>query len=341
MKVKEENRIYYIQILRILAISSVIILHSISDFFVDETLFGTRSWWAVNSINGFVRFGVPVFFMISGYLLLSSEKEEKIGGFLKKRFLKILIPFFLWNVIHYSIKCFERKEIFSFSEFFLKFLRMRISYHYWFVYMLLAIYLFVPVIKPLFRIENKKTIWYLLFIILLPTTIAPFINQFFHLWLPLLNQIVEGYTGYFILGYLLGISKFEKIQLRILYSLGILGVLSSIIGTYLFSQQGKMDFFFNGGYQFNSYFVATAVFVFIKTYFSVIKGRKKRYFIDLFGKLSFRVYLMHVIVLEMIDNYVGIQPPWFFVIVRSVGGILICYTIAVIIDKIKYLKTIL
>lgn len=339
MQKQKKEKIHYIQSLRATAIISVLILHSISDFLIFRAPFRGKSWWAVNVINGFSRFGVPVFFMISGYLLLSSQKKESISTFLKKRFLKILLPFFIWNIIHYIFVGRLKGEIISISDFFTRFIQMKVSYHYWFIYTLLAIYLFVPVVKPLFYEQNKKNLWYLFFIILIPTTIAPFINQFLGVWLPLFVLIVEGYAGYFILGYLLGTQDLNNRKRKIIYLLGLIGAVSSILGTYLFSAPDKIDFFFNGGYQFNSYFTASAVFVFFKYHMNGLKNKKWNLIFDKVGDLSYRVYLMHVIVLTIIDAYGNFQSPWSIVLSRILGSIIICYVIAWIISKIKYIQS--
>lgn len=60
--------------------------------------------------------------------------------------------------------------------------------------------------------------------------------------------IAEGYTGYFILGYLLAIEMLDSKKRKVIYLLGITGALSSIFGTYLFSDPDNINFFFNGGF---------------------------------------------------------------------------------------------
>lgn len=94
MQKQKKEKIHYIQSLRATAIISVLILHSISDFFIFRAPFGGKSWWAVNIINGFSRFGVPVFFMISGYLLLSSQKKRVCFCIFKEKIFKNTASFF-------------------------------------------------------------------------------------------------------------------------------------------------------------------------------------------------------------------------------------------------------
>lgn len=44
------------------------------------------------------RIAVPLFFMVSGFLLL--QKMEPYGDFFKKRALKVFVPFIAWSVIY-------------------------------------------------------------------------------------------------------------------------------------------------------------------------------------------------------------------------------------------------
>lgn len=83
--------------LRVFAIAMVVILHA-SGLILVEAEFSSYDWWVGNIYNAFTRMAVPIFFMISGYLLLS--KNEGILSFYKKRFSKILLPFIIWTLFY-------------------------------------------------------------------------------------------------------------------------------------------------------------------------------------------------------------------------------------------------
>ncbi|WP_235502048.1 acyltransferase family protein, partial [Janthinobacterium sp. Ant5-2-1] len=72
--------------LRIVACFMVILLHVSAENF---HAFGEK-WWAANFYDSLTRACVPIFFMISGANLLS--KDETLGTFFRKRFLKIIPP---------------------------------------------------------------------------------------------------------------------------------------------------------------------------------------------------------------------------------------------------------
>ena len=66
-----KNRIYYLDILRVIACLCVILIHSSSQYVVKEV--GSLNFWTGNIIDGFSRVAVPIFVMISGALLLNKN----------------------------------------------------------------------------------------------------------------------------------------------------------------------------------------------------------------------------------------------------------------------------
>ena len=71
-------RLEYIDLLKLLSILSIITLH-VFKVWTQTEIMGIR----IYGFTALVKFGVPVFIMISGALLLNREIE--IGSFLKKK----------------------------------------------------------------------------------------------------------------------------------------------------------------------------------------------------------------------------------------------------------------
>ncbi|WP_415186318.1 acyltransferase family protein [Shimwellia blattae] len=82
--------------MRILSIFAVIVLHQASAFSLYENT--SLEWWVVDFYNSFARWCVPVFIMLSGYLLL--HKEEGFYVFYRKRLSRILIPLIFWSFFY-------------------------------------------------------------------------------------------------------------------------------------------------------------------------------------------------------------------------------------------------
>ena len=89
-----KTRIKYFDTLKFLAISGVIFLHC---FILKKNI--EIFHFNIVNLNQLGRFGVPLFLLISGALLLNREIELK--SFFKKRFIRICYPLFFFIIIAY------------------------------------------------------------------------------------------------------------------------------------------------------------------------------------------------------------------------------------------------
>ncbi|MEO0868581.1 MAG: acyltransferase family protein, partial [Cyanobacteria bacterium J06642_11] len=76
---------------RVVSILAVILLHVTVIVMVSNDI-GSTYWWFGNIYNSSVRWCVPVFVMISGALLLSTDKREDAATFYKKRVARLFLP---------------------------------------------------------------------------------------------------------------------------------------------------------------------------------------------------------------------------------------------------------
>ena len=86
----------YISVLNVVSCWSVVALHTNGVFWSRPH---GRMWITSNFIETFFYFAVPVFFMISGANLIDYRERYSTQVFLKKRFLKTVIPFIFWSIV--------------------------------------------------------------------------------------------------------------------------------------------------------------------------------------------------------------------------------------------------
>ena len=84
--VTNRNRYDELDFLRAAACLMVVIVHASSDYFY---LDGPQ-WIAANVYDSIVRCAVPLFFMLSGALLMKRAASEPVADLNKKRYLRIL-----------------------------------------------------------------------------------------------------------------------------------------------------------------------------------------------------------------------------------------------------------
>ena len=81
------EKIIWIDNLRVIATIAVIMLHVSAPILYKYGSISNYIWNIGNLFDGMVRWCVPIFFMLSGALLLNEDLE--ISSFLKKRLLRI------------------------------------------------------------------------------------------------------------------------------------------------------------------------------------------------------------------------------------------------------------
>lgn len=196
-----ENRIFYLDQLRVLAIIAVLFVH-VSRLFLGDFSTSTAYVAAITHRAGHTL-GVPLFFMISGVLVL--RKADKISEFIKKRFSRILIPFIAWMIITFAVAILFLGEPFSLA--FCKDVILangKFAGAFWFVWSLLGLYLIAPVLNSFIENKGLKGLEYFLIIWLVATIIQSFNIEFLAMFKYFLGSI-----GYFVLGYYLANKEFN------------------------------------------------------------------------------------------------------------------------------------
>ncbi len=118
-------------------------------------------WMIANMYGSIARISVPLFFMVSGYLLL--PRSESLGSFYTKRMPKVVIPFVAWSVIYLSWMCGSQPGTCTPDSLRPYLLLQRSYFHLWFLYSLISIYFIFPVLRLMIRPEtDKKVLWYLI-----------------------------------------------------------------------------------------------------------------------------------------------------------------------------------
>jgi len=97
-KINSNNPVNWIDNLRVLATISVIFLHVSASVTAKFGSISFITWTIGNIYNSSVRFCVPIFVMITGALLL--PKDYEISDFLKKKFIRVVLPFVFWGIIY-------------------------------------------------------------------------------------------------------------------------------------------------------------------------------------------------------------------------------------------------
>ncbi len=327
MKAKKE-RIFYYDALRAFAIIAVIICH-VDHFFGPLT--STTQVVAQMAFHDIGRIGVPIFLMISGALLLNREYPD-LGQFLKKRFARIIYPFIFWIIL---ILC--QLYYYGYNTGFLWKVFIGEPSITWYFWVLIGIYLFLPVLNSFVKEYGDKGLEYFLaiwFIIMILKTFNSY-----PLWSYFDLSYFAGYVGYPVLGYYLANKKFKMSDAKVCL-LGFVTLLISLsVFVYLNYQSSNMISLIYQNVPI--VFMGAGLFLFIQyldklNRFDSIKNNFIGKIILSLSLYSYGMYFSHVLVVKYL-SYHNPQSHLMFP-VMFVGIIFLSWLLPYILSKIPYLK---
>lgn len=327
-----ENRIYYIDAIRVSAILAVILLHTIGSYWDDPLNYGKASWWLVGYLNELGRVGVPLFFMISGFLLLSSPKTEQPLPFYRHSLPKLIVPLVIWHTIYYCLDCLMTAAPLFRVEYFRTLFETGSSYHFWFMYSMIFLYLYMPFVKKLIESSSKRQQLFFFLLIVFQSTLKPAVNLLLQdrLYVYLTSEGYIGYLGYILLGYLLGAASISKRKQYMLFALGAASglVFPLINGRFAMASRG---FLFNGGYTLNHYIEAAALFLFMKS----LSWKSFNRLLTALSGLCINVYFVHAFILTLLSDYFKFLPLRLYFPVVFTATALLSFAAAYVINKLK------
>lgn len=172
-QLRSENRVVWVDWLRVAACFMVIVVHSTEPFYLGGKgsliLTETDALWA-SFFDSFVRACVPLFVVASSYLQFPLHYPT--AEFFRRRAVRVLVPFLIWTSA-YALAW--GKPVENFQNLLLNF--NYASGHLWFVYMLLGLYLLMPLLSPWAERVGKRELQVYLTICLF-TSFIPLLRDY-------------------------------------------------------------------------------------------------------------------------------------------------------------------
>ena len=166
------NREIWLDWMRVTACFLVMMTHACEPFYLggEGSLILTKAdaLW-VSVLNVLPRAAVALFIIASSYLQFPLTRPT--GEFFKRRAGRILIPFVFWSIVYALV---WGEPVQNFKDLLLNF--NYAAGHLWFVYMLIGVYLVMPLLSPWAEKVGKRELQAYLGIWLF-TTLIPLIRQ--------------------------------------------------------------------------------------------------------------------------------------------------------------------
>ncbi len=263
---------------------------------------------AVNNVlKAIYHVGLPTFFVISGYVILS-KKIENIFSWYLSRLISIAVPFLIISYIHFSYvndNALTLQNIIIFLKLTLT-SNTAISIHFWFVYAIIGIYIISPAISYLFSgISGRESLVALIIFTLVDAVNTNFsiIQRFTNAQNIFLPPSISVWIFYFMIGGFLFKCR-DYIRFWMSLSMLILGLLTTVTMTYV-SAKFSLPL---GQYDTNASMVIYTIGFFM---FTLALGEKLKHkisirLVNFISNQSYIIYLIHVIVLTMFYR----NLPW-------------------------------
>ncbi len=224
--------------------------------------------WKISAAERCVVFAaVPVFFMLSGAHLLDYRRKYDTKTFLKKRLLRVGVPFLFWNcfyILYRTAEChgFPYKSPRAFLS---AWLQSDFQVRYWFFFPLFALYACMPILSLLTK--HRKIMWYAVIaafsvsFVLRPLCAICGVQMLSYIEFP----AAGGFIAYALFGYLVNTKQWKRRSRWILYAATVCSEVFVILFTCIISGKAHKTVQYMVDYQcFPAALMGASIFVFIR-----------------------------------------------------------------------------
>jgi len=308
MEPAKATRNNLVQIFRALAIIGVVMIHTTP----------AGEWQML--CRPFINFSVATFLFLSGYL--TKTKNEDWGAFMKKRIVRVIVPYLIWSFL-YSVQKLEYLPMML--------LVGTVAPQMYFIIVYIQFVLLTPLLGKLATSRYQALGWFV-------APVSALVFKYF--WL-LTNQQPNDYVSlfwtdaclgwftYYYLGLILGNRVMER-----RYSLKVLGILYLVSIVVQMAEGYGWQMLGEAGcgtqLKLSSFLTSTIFLLIIHTLLQDGRFDIKSRFLRMLGDYSFGVFLCHMLVLdalvEFVPFYESIPYPLNALVVVLVS-LLFCYII--------------
>ena len=309
--------IRYIERLRAVSCIAVVILHTaLTAAGSFELTDGQRMWTML--LRNMMLWAVPCFIMVTGALLLDPGRnvsyKKLVFQYVKRIFICILLftaVFEIFDLILFH----QTPGWWTVKEYLYKVVAGRSWSHMWYLYMLIGLYLLLPFYRMIVSVAQKQDMVYLIIIYFVFLSVLPLLRTIFDIEIAFFICVSAVYPLYLFLGYYIHCGQL-RIPMGLLLALLVVstaGIGGTTVAAYAFQIDSLKTAL--GTYSFPLTLIQ-AVCIF--SVFANAKGmRNESHFWSVLDRLSFGVYLFHMIFLKLLYVGIGYNPY------RHGGGILL------------------
>ena len=333
----KKDKLYELDYMRFIACFAVMIVH-ITATGVYEYIHGSFPYVLMLIVNRSLKFTTPVFILLSGVTSFYSygykNREFKYMEFLKKRLVKVIVAYFVWCIIYYAAYIYFGYYTIDIKVFVKNVLLGTMSYHLYFVIIIIQMYIVGPIFYFLLKNAEKKVL-----ILIIAGIITYLCAEFIRFYLS--DRLFLKYMVFYMLGIYITmeynnyVTWIKKNKLFIISGYILMSIIYTVASYYDSVASTFAWFLFSSMSLFFVYLVCLLMNDKLKNIYSFIK---------VFGQSSYYIYLMHPLVLTIMiifseNNFLSVTNKIILYTFTVIPGTVIsCLTYTVIRNKFKKKK---
>lgn len=351
---KKSSYLFSADVIRSLAILGVVVIHTVNGIYTRPDFFGGIIWWVSIILNSLFRMSIPLFILLSGYLILGKKESlrQSAKRILRRLFIPLVVALFFYAWWAHGQAGFESLNPSILRRFF-----YADVYHLYFLVIMIGLYavaplirVFLPSLNQLSQIRFTK----ILLVLGMIEIAFQFIFQscagdnFFTRWVP--------YTGLFTAGYVFGhrVKEFSSRSLLItFFSMLILTVGFNYFhyfwakqGVVLLSPPDCLSHYYDHYLSLNVVIMSFCAFLFILPHqFQKLQGNPiTSQLIKSIAQVSLGIYLSHLFIGRLLEikYFLAIDfttlPIYIYLLLKLFLTFGFSYLISLIFSKIPFLK---
>ena len=295
----------FLDVLRVLATCAVVLMHVLTGATdVTDASIVPEYRSLLLSVMDLVTWCVPIFLLISGYLFLNPERTLTYPVMIKKYCRRIALAILLFGVPYAASELVVAERTFR-IRMIPEALKMTLTghtwSHMWYLYLILFLYLITPLLKKVLRVLPVWGAAAVMAVIFLGSSVAPFLNKV--LDVNSIPVLPDGgvYFLYYLCGYFFAVREVCVDKGRNVWLTAAVAVLA--LGMILSRTLAGFSIQMAYNYPFT---VLLAVLLFAAGWNGSIKKHRLPW--QEAGALSFAVYLVHPVYVNLLYKFVKITP---------------------------------
>lgn len=333
-----EKRLGFADPVRVLAMLSVVMVHCMSYIGLDHKTFAGADWsrpdwWVAVVLNHVLIPCTPLFVMLSGALLLDPSKNQSARDFFRRRLIRVGFPLLVWSLFYTLWPWLRGFEAFDGARAIKGLISGQPYYHLYFLFNIVGLYVFTPWLRLYIKRVPRDARFIVAAVTLMLSVIELVARNVFDYEHTALSQWMP-FLGFFLLGYELRDYSPSPRALRVCATLFVASL--AIVVMYLRVGIPRLEW--DWAWYIVRKTAPTGIVMSITAYIMLKHAFREVTPVAASGwrslaELSFGVFLIHPIVLDLVPHRLFLHTaPFFWRVSDGVIWVLPRFAVAVVIS---------